>query len=44
MLIVGEREAGESRVSVRKHGHGDQGSVPLDAFVKQFQTDCAAPV
>jgi len=44
MLIVGEREANESRVSVRKHGQGDQGSVPLDEFVKQFQADCAAPV
>lgn len=44
MLIVGEREASESRVSVRKHGLGDQGSVPLEDFVKQFQTDCAAPV
>lgn len=44
MLIVGEREASESKVSVRKHGQGDQGSVPLEDFVKQFQTDCAAPV
>lgn len=44
MLIVGEREASESRVAVRKHGEGDKGSVPLEEFITQFQMDCAAPV
>jgi threonyl-tRNA synthetase len=43
MLIVGEREAGESRVAVRKHGEGDKGSVPVDEFIDQFRNDCAAP-
>jgi len=43
MLIVGEREVAEGRVSVRRHGQGDQGSVLLDDFVIQFKTDCAAP-
>ena len=43
MLIVGEREVAEGRVSVRRHGQGDQGSVLLDEFVIQFKTDCAAP-
>jgi threonyl-tRNA synthetase len=44
MLIVGEREAAEDLVSVRKHGQGDQGSVSLDEFVASFQRECAVPV
>ncbi|MBT1697713.1 threonine--tRNA ligase [Fulvivirgaceae bacterium PWU4] len=43
MLIVGEREAAENRVAVRKHGQGDQGSVSLDEFVNNFKVECAAP-
>jgi threonyl-tRNA synthetase len=43
MLIVGEREASEGRVALRKHGMGDQGSVPLDEFVNRFKIECAAP-
>jgi threonyl-tRNA synthetase len=43
MLIVGEREAAENHVSIRKHGQGDQGSVSLDAFVATFKVECAAP-
>lgn len=43
MLIVGEREAAESKVAVRKHGQGDQGSVSLDDFVNNFKNECAAP-
>ena len=43
MLIVGEREAAEDLVSVRKHGQGDQGSVSLEAFVQNFKSECAAP-
>ena len=43
MLIVGEREAAEELVSVRKHGQGDQGSVSLDEFVTSFKRECAAP-
>lgn len=44
MLIVGEREAAENIVSVRQHGKGDQGSVPLEEFVSRFKIDCAAPI
>lgn len=44
MLIVGEKEAAENRVSVRKHGAGDQGSVGLDDFVKQFLKEFSMPV
>jgi threonyl-tRNA synthetase len=43
MLIVGEREAKEDMVALRKHGHGDQGSVPLQEFVNRFKIECAAP-
>jgi threonyl-tRNA synthetase len=30
MLIVGDREAEDGTVAVRRHGEGDQGSLPLD--------------
>jgi threonyl-tRNA synthetase len=43
MLIVGEREAAEDMVSVRKHGQGDQGTVSLGDFVNNFKRECAAP-
>ena len=43
MLIVGEKEAAENAVSVRKHGQGDQGSVSLDEFITNFKLECAAP-
>ena len=36
MLIVGEREAKEDLVAVRKHGQGDQGSVPLARVCKSI--------
>lgn len=44
MLIVGEREASENLVAVRRHGQGDQGSMPLNQFVDQFRIDCKAPL
>ncbi|HEY0656783.1 MAG TPA: threonine--tRNA ligase [Chryseosolibacter sp.] len=43
MLIVGEKEASDNKVAVRKHGQGDQGSVSLDEFVNTFKVECAAP-
>ncbi|PKO17643.1 threonine--tRNA ligase [candidate division BRC1 bacterium HGW-BRC1-1] len=33
MLVVGEKESAAGAVSVRRHGKGDQGSVPRDEFV-----------
>ena len=36
MLIVGEREQAEGKVSVRKHSEGDQGVMSLEAFVRQI--------
>jgi threonyl-tRNA synthetase len=43
MLIVGEKEVTENKVSVRKHGAGDQGSVSLDEFSTKFAADFALP-
>jgi threonyl-tRNA synthetase len=43
MLIVGEREANEGMVAIRKHGQGDQGSVAVGEFVEKFKKECAAP-
>jgi threonyl-tRNA synthetase len=36
MLIVGEKEATEGMVSVRKHGQGDLGSMSIEEFKKQI--------
>ncbi|MFM8744267.1 MAG: His/Gly/Thr/Pro-type tRNA ligase C-terminal domain-containing protein, partial [Cytophagales bacterium] len=43
MLIVGEKEATEGKVSVRKHGEGDKGAMGLDEFVTTFAKDFALP-
>jgi threonyl-tRNA synthetase len=39
MLIVGEKEANEGKVSVRRHGQGDLGSLTLDEFVARFKEE-----
>ncbi|MFI5138494.1 MAG: threonine--tRNA ligase [Sphingobacteriales bacterium] len=36
MLIVGEKEANEGLVSVRKHGQGDLGSMSIEDFKQQI--------
>jgi threonyl-tRNA synthetase len=36
MLVVGEKEAGEQKVSVRRQGKGDLGSKPVEDFVKEI--------
>lgn len=38
MLIVGEKEAAEGMVSVRKQGDGDKGSMTVGDFVTYFET------
>ncbi len=43
MLIVGEKEASEQKVAVRRHGKGDQGAVGLEEFVEGFRKECATP-
>jgi len=44
MLIVGEKEVAEKRISIRRHGAGDQGSVLLDDFVTTYAREFALPV
>ncbi|MBJ6111149.1 threonine--tRNA ligase [Hymenobacter sp. BT523] len=41
LLVVGEKEAQDNIISVRKHGEGDLGSMPLEAFVKSVQSQMA---
>ena len=36
MLVVGEKEAAEGMVSVRKHGQGDLGSMSIEDFKQQI--------
>lgn len=43
MLIVGEKEVLERKVSVRKHGAGDQGAMGLDEFANHFVEESAPP-
>jgi threonyl-tRNA synthetase len=43
MLLVGEKEALENTVAVRKHGEGDKGVMDLNDFVTTFSKDFALP-
>ncbi|MEA2253375.1 MAG: threonyl-tRNA synthetase [Solirubrobacteraceae bacterium] len=42
MLVVGDREAQEGTVAVRRHGEGDEGSVELDAFADRLAAEATA--
>ncbi|MEO6521289.1 MAG: threonine--tRNA ligase [Mucilaginibacter sp.] len=39
MLIVGEKEAAEGLVSVRKHGEGDLGSMTIEEFTQRIKQE-----
>lgn len=39
MLIVGEKEKNDNKVSVRRHQKGDLGSFTLEEFIKMFQKE-----
>ena len=41
MLVVGDREAEEGTVAVRRHGAGDEGSVPIEEFVARLREQAA---
>ena len=41
LLVVGEKEAQDNIVSVRRHGEGDIGSMPIEGFIKSVQTQIA---
>jgi threonyl-tRNA synthetase len=43
MLVVGDREAEEGTVAVRRHGQGDEGSVTVDVLVERLRAELAAP-
>jgi len=38
VLIMGDKESNTASVSVRTRGKGDEGSIPLDAFIERAQT------
>ncbi|GAB3722353.1 threonine--tRNA ligase [Hymenobacter agri] len=38
LLVVGEKEAQDNVISVRRHGEGDLGSMSLEAFVQSVQS------
>jgi threonyl-tRNA synthetase len=44
MLIVGEKEAAEGKVSVRKHGTGDLGSFTVEAFAEMVRNEIAEKI
>ena len=39
MLIVGEKESAEGKLSVRRKGQGDLGMMPVDDFIRSFQAE-----
>jgi threonyl-tRNA synthetase len=39
MLVVGDREAQDGTVSVRRHGEGDEGTVKLQEFVERLAAE-----
>ena len=44
MLVIGDKEAEEGTVSVRKRGHGDQGSMAVADFVELVKSDIETKV
>ncbi|MBS1748712.1 MAG: threonine--tRNA ligase [Bacteroidetes bacterium] len=39
MIIVGEKEVNETKVSVRRQGRGDAGSTSIEAFIKEINEE-----
>jgi threonyl-tRNA synthetase len=39
MLVIGEKEVNENKVSVRRHGHGDTGSVDTDELIASLKSE-----
>jgi threonyl-tRNA synthetase len=44
MLMVGDREAAEGTVAVRRHSEGDEGTVALGEFVQRLAREAASQV
>ena len=41
LIVVGEKEAAEGKVAVRKQGEGDQGTMTIDEFAKKVNDEVA---
>jgi threonyl-tRNA synthetase len=41
MLVIGDREAEEGGVAVRRHGGGDEGTMPLPDVVARLAAEAA---
>jgi len=39
MMIIGEKEVNAGNISIRKHKHGDQGSLSLREFISKISTE-----
>jgi threonyl-tRNA synthetase len=39
MIVIGEKEVAENKLSIRKHGEGDQGSVTIPEFIALFKEE-----
>ena len=39
MLVIGEKEVAENKISIRKHGEGDLGSISLTEFIGLFKAE-----
>jgi threonyl-tRNA synthetase len=39
MIIIGEKEEGEQKISVRKHGEGDLGTLTIQEFKDIFEKE-----
>jgi threonyl-tRNA synthetase len=44
MLVVGDREQEAGEVALRKHKHGDEGSVPVEAFIERLASEVESRV
>jgi len=44
MIIIGEQEASNGTISVRKHGGEDMGSMTIEAFAKAIKEEVAATI
>jgi threonyl-tRNA synthetase len=44
MLVIGEKEATEKTVAVRKHGEGDKGTLPVAGFAEQIRVIVAEQI
>ena len=44
MLVVGEREAAESKVAVRLRSGKDLGAMPLETFISRIRTEAESRV